>query len=66
MELIIGFVIAMILVLLGSEEGWLGQDQERAWINYLADRSRERKDQGTRRRCRYAQTGWRPGTHDNP
>ena len=66
MELIIGFVIAMILVLLGSEEGWLGQDQERAWINYLADRSRKRKPHGTRRRCRYAQTGWRPGTHENP
>ena len=65
MEIVIGFVIAMALVLLGSEEGWLGEDNERAWINHLADESRKRKPQGARRRCRYAQTGWRPGTHEN-
>lgn len=60
MELIVGFVIAMVLLLLGSEEGWLGEDNQRAWINHLADESRKRKPQGTRRRCRYARTGWRP------
>lgn len=59
MELVIGFVIAMALVLLGSEEGWLGEDNERAWINHLADESRKRKPQGARRRCRYVQAGCR-------
>lgn len=59
MELIIGFVIALGLVLLGAEDGWLGEDNERAWINFLADQSRKGKSQGARR-CRYSQAGWRP------
>ncbi len=30
------------------------RDNERNWINFLADQSRARKAQGARRRCRYA------------
>ena len=36
------------------------RDNERNWINCLADQSRARKAPGTRRRCRYIQAGWRP------
>lgn len=35
------------------------RDNERNWVNYLADQSRARKAPGTRRRCRYVQAGWR-------
>lgn len=41
MGLIVGFLIAMILLFSLAEDGWLGQDQERVWINYLADRNRK-------------------------
>lgn len=60
MELIIGALLALILVLIASRAEKLGEDNERAWINYLADESRRRKAQGTRRPCRYVQAGWRP------
>lgn len=63
MELTIGFVIAMTLVLLLSEEGWLGEDNERVWINHIADQSRQRKTPGSRRACRYVRAGWRPERH---
>ena len=42
MELMIGFVIALALAMLAAEDGWLGQDSERAWVNRLADESRRR------------------------
>jgi len=60
MELIFGSLIALILVVLAAHAEKLGEDNERAWINYLADESRKRKVQGTRRPCRYVQAGWRP------
>lgn len=60
MELIVGALIALILVLIASRAEKLGGDNERAWINYLADESRKRKVQGTRSPCRYVQAGWRP------
>jgi hypothetical protein len=60
MELIIGAVIALALVVLAARAEKLGEDNERVWINYLADESRKRKTQGTRRPCRYVQAGWRP------
>ena len=65
MEFIIGFVFAVALLWLASEPEGLAEYSERVHINHLADRSRARKAPGTRGRCRYAQTGWRPGTHGN-
>lgn len=62
-ELVIGFAIAMILVLALSEDERLGQDNERVWINHLADQSRKRKAPGSRRPCRYVEAGWRPERH---
>lgn len=59
MELIIGFVIAVILLLLAAQDERLGEDNERVWVNHLADESRKRKAQGARRPCRYVQAGWR-------
>lgn len=40
MELILAFAAAIWLIWMLAEEGWLGQDQERVWINYLAAKSR--------------------------
>lgn len=40
MELILAFAAAIWLIGMLAEEGWLGQDQERVWINYLAAKSR--------------------------
>lgn len=54
MELIIAFVIGMILLILPTEDERLGADNERVWVNHLADQSRARKAQGARRQCRYA------------
>ncbi len=63
MELMIGFVIALALAMLAAEDGWLGQDSERAWVNRLADESRRRARRGKmpRQRQRYTRAGWRPG-----
>ena len=62
MIFIIGFVIAMLLVILVSEEERLGEDNERAWINYLADVSRRRKATlKPGRACRYSRSVWIPG-----
>ena len=61
MELIIGAVIALILVVLAAHADELGEDNERVWVNHLADESRKRKAPGARRPCRYVRAGWRPG-----
>ncbi|MBQ1791266.1 MAG: hypothetical protein II008_13900 [Oscillospiraceae bacterium] len=61
MELIFGALIALILVVLAARPELLGEDNERVWVNHLADESRKRKAPGTRRPCRYVQAGWRPG-----
>jgi hypothetical protein len=60
MELIFGALIALILVVLAARDEVLGEDNERVWVNHLADESRKRKAPGVRRPCRYAQAGWRP------
>lgn len=57
MTLLIGFVIALLLALLAAEDGWLGQDSERAWVNHLADVSRNGKKRG--RKQRYTVAGCR-------
>lgn len=54
MELIIGAVIALLIVLALAEDERLGEDNERAWINHLADESK-RKKQG--RRHKYSRAG---------
>lgn len=41
MELVLAGILAAWLLICLAEDGWLGQDQERVWINYLADRSRK-------------------------
>lgn len=43
MELIIGFVIAVLLVMALAEDAELGADNERAWVNHLADESKRRE-----------------------
>lgn len=43
MELIIGAVIACLIVLALAEDERLGEDNERAWINHLADESKRKK-----------------------
>lgn len=58
MEFVLAGILAAWLLLCLAEDGWLGQDQERVWINYLADRSRRTR---SHRRARYARAGWRPG-----
>lgn len=58
MELILGALIALILVVLAARPEMLGEDNERAWINYLADESRKRKAQGARRPFRYVKAGY--------
>ena len=60
MELIFGALIALILVVLAARDEVLGADNERVWVNHLADESRKRKAPGARRPCRYVQAGWRP------
>lgn len=57
MALLIGFVIALLLALLAAEDGWLGQDSERAWVNHLADQSRKKKPSTTRRTGKYSKAG---------
>ena len=54
MELIIGAVIAVLIVLVLAEDERLGEDNERAWVNYLADESK-RKKQG--RAHKYSRAG---------
>ena len=61
MELIIAGVLAFGLIALAARPEMLGEDNERVWVNHLADESRKRKAPGTRRPCRYVQAGWRPG-----
>ena len=61
MELIIGFIVAMIMLALLTEDERVGADQERVWVNHLADRSRARKAPTARRRCRYSMAMYRPG-----
>ena len=58
MELIFGAVIALILVVLAARDEVLGEDNERVWVNHLADESRKRKAQGARRPCRYVKAGY--------
>lgn len=58
MELIFGALIALILVVLAARPEMLGDDNERVWVNHLADESRKRKAQGARRPCRYVQAGY--------
>lgn len=41
MEFVLAGILAAWLLFCLAEDGWLGQDQERVWINYLADRSRK-------------------------
>ena len=57
MELILAFAAAIWLIWMLAEEGWLGQDQERVWINYLAAKSRRSGDLGHGRRNGYARAG---------
>ena len=57
MELILAGILAAWLLFSLADDGWLGQDQERVWINYLADRSRRTR---SHRRARYVRAGWRP------
>ena len=55
-ELVIFALFWMLAVGIGM---WLAKrDNERNWINYLADQSRARKAQGARRRCRYINAGY--------
>ena len=61
MELIIAALIVFGLIALGARAEEVGEDNERVWVNHLADESRKRKAPGTRRPCRYVQAGWRPG-----
>ena len=61
MELIIGFVIAMILPMALAEQETLKEYSDRMAVNRLADQSRNRKAPSMRPRCRYIQAGWRPG-----
>ena len=58
MELIFGALIALILVVLAARDEVLGEDNERVWVNHLADESRKRKAPGARRPCRYVQAGY--------
>lgn len=60
MELMIAGVLAFGLIALGARAEVLGEDNERVWVNHLADESRKRKAQGARRPCRYVRAGWRP------
>ena len=60
MELIIAFMIAVILVILGARPETLAEYSERMHVNRLADRSRARKAPTVRRACRYVRAGWRP------
>lgn len=57
-ELLVFALIWMLAVGIGL--GLAKRDNERHWINCLADQSRARKAQGARRRCQYVQAGWRP------
>lgn len=43
MELMIGALIAFLIVIAFSENERLGEDNERAWINHLADESKRKK-----------------------
>lgn len=61
MELIFGALIALGLVVLASHAEVLGEDNERVWVNHLADESRKRKAPTARRRCRYSMAMYRPG-----
>ena len=56
MALLIGFVIALLLALLAAEDGWLGQDSERAWVNHLAEQSRRNRKLG--RVHKYSKVGY--------
>ena len=56
MALLIGFVIALLLALLAAEDGWLGQDSERAWVNHLAAQSRRNRKRG--RIQKYSKAGY--------
>ena len=60
MELIIAFIIALILVILGVRPETLAEYSERMNVNRLAARSRKRKAPTARRACRYVRAGWRP------
>ena len=60
MELILAFVVAVILVILGARPETLAEYSERMHVNRLADRSRARKAPTVRNRCRYIRAGWRP------
>ena len=57
MELIIGFMIAMILVILGAESETLAEYSERMNVNQLADQSRKRKAPGMRKQSRHIRAG---------
>lgn len=50
MELIVGFMIAVILALLCSYDAGLGEDNKRVWVNHLADESRRKALRGKRPR----------------
>lgn len=50
MELIFGALIALILVVLVACDELLGEDNERAWVNHLADESRRQALRGKRPR----------------
>ncbi len=58
MELIFGALIALILVVLAARDEVLGENNERVWVNHLADESRKRKAPGARRPCRYVKAGY--------
>lgn len=58
MELIIAFLIALILVILGARPETLAEYSERMNVNRLADRSRKRKAPTARRACRYVRAGY--------
>lgn len=54
-ELVIFALLWMLAVGIGL--GLAKRDNERNWVNYLADQSRARKAPGLRRPCRYVRAG---------
>lgn len=59
MELMIGFAIAMTLVLLLSEDESLEEAADRRWINQMADRDKRQKRR-EKARLRHTWAGYRP------
>lgn len=60
MELIFGFLIALVMVWLLSEDERLEDAADRRYIRQMADRSRRQKRR-EKARQRYTWAGYRPG-----